>query len=381
MKERKLKILFIPSWYPSSRHPVAGVFIKEHAKAVSLYNDVVVIYNEGYDKDIKGLCRIISDKEEEGIRTIRVKHKKFSFPKVTYFAYLCSFWYGFKVLMKEGWYPDIIHAHVYSAGVPAVILGKLYRIPVVITEHWSGYARKVLHGIEFYKMRFALNRANVILPVSDSLKKAIKSYGISGNFKIVPNTVDIGVFYPVDTLNEQKRILFVGLLTFLKGLPYLLQAIAKVKEKRDDFVLDIIGDGPERKKYEELTRSLGLSEIVHFHGFKSKSEVADFMRNSSFLVLPSLWENLPCVLIEAMASGLPIIASKIGGIPEIINNKIGVLVPPKDVDALANAIDWMLDHYKDYSKEEIVQYVKDKFSYKAVGKTIDKIYREIIRIG
>jgi len=138
------------------------------------------------------------------------------------------------------------------------------------------------------------------------------------------------------------------------------------------------GDGPNRSEYEELTNKLGLRDIVSFHGLKTKQEVAEFMRQCDFFVLSSLWENLPCVLIEAMASGLPIVATKVGGIHEIINEKVGVLVPPKDVKALTEAIDHMLDHYQDYSAREIAEYAFDRFSYEAVGRQLNEIYKELI---
>ena len=164
--EERLRILFLPAWYPSEVNLVAGVFIKEHAKAASLYNDIVVLY--GYSDLSPDLWKLyrVSEDVEDGIRTIRVKYgglpsyvKRLVFKnreEVKYPAssadsnklikilkrllgiplimvgdllYYWSLFATFRRLIKEGWKPDIIHAHVYSAGVPAVILGKLYRIP------------------------------------------------------------------------------------------------------------------------------------------------------------------------------------------------------------------------------------------------------------
>jgi len=264
--------------------------------------------------------------------------------------------------------------------VPAIILGKIYRIPVVITEHCSCFSRRILTRINILKARFAMNRAKIILPVSKDLEQVIKSYGIENTFEVIPNTVDTKIFYPPfkNNKNNRKRILLVALLSPVKGIPYLLKALAQLKAKRQDFVLDIVGDGPNRKEYEAMARELGLGDIVRFHGLKAKPEVAEFMRQCDFFVLPSLWENLPCVLIEAMASGLPVVATNVGGIPEIINKEVGILVPPKDVNALTRAIDYMLDHYQNYSLERISKYAKENFSYETVGKTLDNIYREVL---
>jgi len=152
--EKRLKILFIPAWYPSKQNSVAGVFIKEHAKAVSLYNEVIVLYSEGCDKDLNKTWKIISDKEEDGIRTIRIKHKKSPIPKTTYFIYLWSIKQAFKELLIEGWRPDIIHAHVFSAGVPAVILGKIYKIPIVITRALDWFSSSCIKKTGYIKSPF-----------------------------------------------------------------------------------------------------------------------------------------------------------------------------------------------------------------------------------
>ena len=381
MKEhRKLRVLFLPAWYPTAKNPVAGIFIMEHAKAVSLYNDVIVLYSEETGKGVKGLYETISDEIEDGIRTIRIKHKKSPLPKTSIFIYIWSIFAAVRKLLKEGWVPDIIHAHVYSAGVPAVILGKIYKIPVVVTEHWTAFPRHALRKSDVLKARFAMNRAKIILPVSKDLEGAIKYYGIRNRFRVVPNVVNTEIFYPSLNKNtsDKKRILLVSLLSPIKGIPYLLQALAQLKEKRKDFVLDIVGDGPNRQEYEDLTKKLQLDETVKFHGLKTKEDVAEFMRDCDFFVLPSLWENLPCVLIEAMASGVPVISTDVGGIKEMINENVGLLVSPKDTEALEKAIEYILDNYTNYSPGKIAEYARGKFSYAVVGRQLDVIYKEVL---
>lgn len=377
--KKRLKILFIAGWYPSKKNPVTGIFIKEHAKAVSLYNDVTVLCSENIDHSINNLYKIEND-IEDGIRTLWIRYRKPLIPKTTYFICLWCIFQGFRKLMNEGRKPDIIHAHVFSAGAPAVILGRIFKIPVVITEHWSGFPRHLLGKTDILKARFAMNRAKIVLPVSKSLEKAIKSYGIKNVFKVVPNVVDTKIFYPSlkKDMNKIKKLLLVALLLPIKGIPYLLQALAQLKQKRQDFILDVVGDGPDREEYEKLAKELKLNNVVKFHGLKTKLEIAEFMRNSNFFVLPSLWETLSCVLIEAMASGLPIIASNVGGIPEILNKDIGILVKPKDIDELIKAVDYMLDYYQDYSSDKISQYAKERFSYESVGKVLTEVYEEII---
>ncbi len=420
--EKRLKILFLPTWYPSEAHPVAAIFIKEHARAASLYNDIVMLY--AYPDPSPRRCKLsqVSEGIEDGIRTIRVKYRyyegifaylkklifkdgsvkqpfsfsatnkpisalkePFKIPRVVIreSLYYCSIFAAFRRLVKEGWKPDIIHAHIFIAAVPAILLGKLYRIPVIITEHYTIFPLHKLSFLERVKARFAMNRANMILPVSNALKEAIEAYGIKNDFRIVPNVVNTEIFYPLPPQNEggrneSKKLLLVALLTPQKGVPYLLEALSQLREKRQDFALDIVGDGANRREYEELTRKLDLESMVKFHGLKLKAEVAAFMRNCDFFIQPSLWETFGVVYIEAMSCGKPVIASNIPGPNEFINQDIGILVPPKDVEALREAIEYMLDNYQSYSPEKIAQYTRERFGYEMVGKMLDKVYREVL---
>jgi len=414
---KKLKILFLPAWYPSEDDPVNGIFVKEHAKAASLYNDIVVLY--AYLDPLPQFKRFysISEEFEDGIRTIRVKYGGM----LTYLERLLSrtpkqnitsqsdfqegsptlfykalripgriirdfLWYGviystFRKLLKEGWRPDLIHAHIFAGGVPAVILGKIYKIPVVITEHWSGFLLRQLNGSLKIAARFAMNKADMILPVSKTLEEAIKTYGVKNRFRVVPNVVNNKIFFPSlkQTKNNKKRILLVTSFRGIKGISYLFQALSQLKKKRQDFILDIIGDGPNRSEYEELAGKLELDRIVKFYGPKPKKDVVEFMKKSDFFVLPSIFETFSIVCVEAMACGKPIIATNLPVFREKINKDVGILVPPKNVNGLAGAINYMLDHYQEYSSAKIFQYTRNKFSYEAVGKTLTQIYQETIK--
>jgi len=374
----KRKILFIARRYPSRKNPISGIFIKEHARAVSLYEEVIVITAE-YDRGLKNLYRINSN-IKDGIRVLRVSYRKSPIPKTTYLIYIWAILSAFRIIRKEGWVPDIIHAHIYTEGVPAIILKSLYGIPVVVSEHFSSFPRGMIRGFEKLKATFALNKANLIISVSENLIKHIKLYGIKNIFEVIPNTVDTKVFYPPieGEPRTTKRLLLVASLIPIKGIPYLLESLTILNEKRNDFVLGIVGDGQYRKQYEEYAYELGVKDKVKFHGFKTKREIAQFMRNADIFVLPSIWENLPCVLIEAMTCGLPIIATEVGGIPEIMNKKTGIMVPSKNKEALSSAISYMLDHVQDYSKEQIASYAKRQFSFEVVGKQFDNIYKELL---
>ena len=383
----RLKVLFLTSWYPTKDQPVSNVFVREHAKAVQLYNDVIVLHYAGADSSIKTLWRIEKETDEavaDGIPTYRIWYKPLPLIKVSYFIYFWSFFRVFGRIFYQDFQPDVVHAHLYNMGLIAVSFKKLYRFPVVITEHSSAFPRKLLSFQEILKAHLAFRLADQVLPVSHALQRAIERYYIRARFEVIPNAVNTNFFFP--TVNSKqsrthKNILFVGTLRPVKGVPNLLQALAQVRTKRDDWHLDILGDGPARIEYERLASSLRIDDKVCFHGLKRREEVAQFMRQAHIFVLSSLWENLPCVAIEAMASGLPIVATIAGGIPEIIHEEIGLLVPPNDTKCLAEALEHMLQHYMNYRAENIVTYAHSRFSYETVGKLFHNTYLKVLRKG
>jgi hypothetical protein len=170
MAHKRLKILFVAGWYPSERNPVTGIFVREHAKSAALYNDVVVLYSEGIARSVRGLYQI-ADRVEDDLRTIRVQYRKSPIPKTSYFIFLWAMFGAFRELTRDGFRPDVIHAHVYSAGAPAVLLGKRYGIPVVITEHFTGFPRGTVRGLEKLKAKFTFEGGEFGMRMSSKVGK------------------------------------------------------------------------------------------------------------------------------------------------------------------------------------------------------------------
>ena len=136
-----------------------------------------------------------------------------------------------------------------------------------------------------------------------------------------------------------KRVLFVGRLDPVKGAPLLIEAFARAAAEHPDASLTVVGDGPSRAQAETMARDLGLADRVAFLGFRSQAEVADLLEEADMLVLPSFAEGVPVVLMEAMASRIPVVASLVAGIPELVEDGVsGHLVPPGDVATLAARI-------------------------------------------
>ena len=361
-----------------------GVFVREHAKAVQLYDDVAVLHCLLPDPALPQPTwteREIDPALTEGIPTYRAWYRAEPVSKTAYFRFLQSVRRAYQVIISEGFRPDVLHAHIYEAGVAAVLLGKRHRLPVVITEQFSAFPRRLLSRHKVLKARWAFGQADRVLPVSAALQTSFERYGIHARFRRVPNVVDAGLFTPPSTPcppHDPIRLRFVGSLIPLKGVGFLLDALAQVQRQRQDWCLDLVGDGQDRAAFERQAADLGLAPQVTFHGWKTKTEVAGFMRQADLFVLPSLWDNMPCVIVEAMASGLPIVASDIGGIPEMVDAPvIGALAPPGDAGALAAVLLARLATL-DQTDRRLIASKAERFSMAVVGRSLHDIYEEVL---
>ncbi|MFA5134746.1 MAG: glycosyltransferase [Patescibacteria group bacterium] len=373
-----LKVLCIAGWYPNRKNPYEGIFIREHVYAIAKQHDVVVLYRDFNSSDSP-----LSDSVENGIRTIRFFAPAWMPKKLSYFLFT------FKIasivqnkLISQGWHPDLIHAHEYIAMLPALRLQKKLRIPAVSTEHSSTFPRHELSFFEQLIARYGLRRAAMILPVSSVVEQGLRDYGIKTGCTIIPNVVDTAIFNPSrqPQKNIKKKILVVASLIPVKGIDYLINAVAQLVKKRQDFVLEIVGDGTCAKAYKQLTEQLKLNNFIRFHGRQNKTIVSGFMKGCDFFVQPSLFETFGVTLIEAMACGKPIVASNAGGISCLITEDIGLLVTPKNSIALQHAINTMLDSFHHYSALDIARHARENFSYEVVGKKISELYKKVLAI-
>ena len=375
------KILVISRWYPSEEKPIHGIFVKDFVKAKSLYNDVTVLYGNLTSEGNPRFPYEIQDQVEDGIRTIRFIYKRRPL-RLHRLINLIGFIDCLSKISKEGLKPDIIHFHEYLASIPAFIYAKIKHIPLVITEHYSGFIRKNLTFFERFLAKIIMNRADIVLPVSYFLKSHIENYATKCRFEVVPNIVDVSIFkitaHVINKNDEIKQMLTVASLFPNKGISYLLEALSSLKKVRTDFHLDIVGDGEIKGELEKQKSELGLDKFVTFHGRKAKSEVAEYMSKCDFYVLPSLFETFGCVIIEAMACGKPIVATNCGGPNEIITSESGIIVESANPKALMDGISYMMDNYCEYSAENISRCAIENYGLEAVGQKLNQIYRKVI---
>ena len=302
------------------------------------------------------------------------------FPKSVLFAYQME---------RE----NINHIHAHFASHPAAAGFVIHRL-VGISYSFTA------HGSDLHRDRHMLCEkaaaATFVVAISNYNKEMIVSE-CQGNYrdkvKVIHCGVDTGVFQirsaetPYEKGGHPFMILCVGTLHEVKGQAYLIEACCKLQERGVDFACHFVGDGPDKLALTALAAQAGLSEQVHFHGPQKQERIAQLLQEADVLVAPSVptrdgrREGIPVVLIEAMSSGVPVVASDLSGIPELVlDGRTGLLVPPKDVVALAAALE---RYYRDpvlrkrlslTGREKVV----DQFDlYKNAAKLVRQIGVEV----
>jgi glycosyltransferase involved in cell wall biosynthesis len=256
------------------------------------------------------------------------------------------------------------------------------------------------HGYDIYDLPFrneqyrgkitnVLNEASAIVSVSNEIQKLmIEQLHTSNEIVVIPNGYDPLSFHEMSRQKcreqlklpqDKKIILTVGYLAPEKGQRILIESSRKVLESRKDVLFVLVGDGTDRKLLEDKIQEYKLKERFILAGKKKHSEIPVWMNAADILCIPSLSEGVPTVLFEALGCGIPVVATSVGGIPEIIqNDNHGVLLPPDDKVALTNALANALQ--KNWNRPEIIEYSKN-FTWEGISNSILNLYKKILTVS
>ena len=379
-KERK-HIVFLVRWYPHRYDPMFGLFVQRHAEAASLFNDVTVIYTHGIEchkKDtdtIRPKFEIVRTKESN-VDTIRVYYKKTKSKILS----LIRFYRANAMALKMCGNIDLIHVHILTRlGIIAWIQNLLHKTPYIITEHWSRY----LPGNDFNGFlrklftKIVVSRAKTVTTVTENLANAMRSHGLENdNYVVLPNVVNLDMFHISKKDNNPCKIIHISCFEDKsKNISGLLESLKTVEEKGLDFQCTLIGDGMDFELIKDKVSALQLINKVQFTGLLEGQALADELSSGDFLVLSSNYENMPVVILEALASGLPVVSTDVGGIREMVDYSRGILVKPRDKESLAEAIIKMIGTHKNYDAELLRKSVMEKYGYESVGKYLDTLYK------
>ena len=382
-----MNILFITPWYPCVEYPYGGIFIREYAKALQNQCEVTVLHCRVVDRKIHrkwSLNQINDINMSDGVPSYRVDLQHSKVPGVDFIGSLWSAYRAAVILSKTIGRPDVIHGHVYVTGLVSLLLGMRFKAPVVISEHFTAFARGLLSGCQIFKAKIAFRFADVVLPVSHALQTTLERHGIKAKFQIVPEVVNTGIFAYAprkNSPNRALRLLTVTTLTAHKGLVPLFHALTMVQWEGQPWQLDVVGGGPEAMALHQCVRDLGLSANVHFCGKKLKSDVAQMMQEADLFVLPSLYETFSAATAEALASGLPAIVTRCGGPEEFVNEQSGRIVLPGDAKELAEAVEYMIRHLSEFDRKAIAREASQRFGSVGVANTLVALYGRLIIRG
>lgn len=282
---------------------------------------------------------------------------------------------------------DVIHSHGYRSDITA-LLATRGKIPVVSTLH--GFTPKSWR-VRLYEIvqQMMLKQMDMLIPVSDAIKAEVLSFGIPyEKISTLPNIVDIetlsqlnpsSVFQDIGLSRETLRMVYVGRLSIEKGLDVLLNACIILKKLNIPFHLILVGDGPLKEKYESLIHDQMLECQINFMGFRR--DATRITAAADVLVLSSRTEGLPLVVLEAMAIGVPVVASRVGGLPELIQQYVnGILFDSGDAKGLADALAWLQQHRDRLTEMAIKgrQLINERYNPQQWIEGLTNIYRKTI---
>lgn len=299
-------------------------------------------------------------------------------PKLATIPFLLSF---ANLIGKRARGSDIIHCNWSLSGLAAYLSMFRHKTPYVITVQGSDIF-KTRH-IPFVRtfIGLALKKAEHIIALSEDLKSATSGFGVPlEKITVIPNGVNIEQFPMGDKSERKTQIIFVGSLIERKGVNYLIEAMAIVKEKHSNYQLLLIGEGRDRDNFEKLVTRLGLEKTVIFMGTQPQQRVSELMQESRLFVLPSIEEGQGVVLVEALASGTPCVGSRVGGIPDVITPEVGRLVEPGDVKGLTEAINIYLEDDELWRKasQKARERVESTYDWFALAEKMIGIYDQVL---
>ncbi len=374
-----MKVLIIARGYPSEKYRMNGIFEFDQAKAL-VKSGVDVIYAA---VDVRSIRRWrkwgIEIKTIEGVKIYIFIIPFGRIPKpILRGISKIGLVYLYKRIIKEQGKPDVMHAHFLGVGYIASIIKKKYNIPFVLTEHWSDLMKPTLKKGVFKVAQTAYSLADKIIAVSKGLKGVIAEK-FHKEAIYIPNIVDKSLFTYVHKTDENS-FLFVstGGLIYRKRMDLTIEAFIEAFRNNDKVSLTIFGEGSERQKLLEIIKANAMERRIKLMGLQSRKVISEYLKKSDCFVLASQAETFGVVYIEAMASGLPVIATKCGGPESFVNEENGIIVPVDNKEALIEAMKYMYVNATKYNKENISNKTKEMFSDSEVARQLVELYKEAI---
>lgn len=371
--------MIVSSGLPSEKYPLIGIFEFDQAKALKQAGNSVSFLAVDLRSALRwrkwGITKGVKDGVDYYIYNFPVGRLPLSI------ICLIGTWclkQLFRIAVKDHGEPDIIHAHFTEMGCITSRLKLGDSIPYIITEHSSKMNQYVISDELKICASEAYNNAKVVVSVGSCLANNI--YRHTGCKPIViPNIIDTELFFRCKKKkHEGFHLVTTSNLIILKRTWQILQALAMIDPSVIDFKLTVIGDGTEKDTLLYWREVLHLSERVDIVGYKSRESIASIYETADAFIMVSSSETFGVAYVEAMAAGLPVIATRCGGPEDFVNSSNGILVDVDDIIQISCAIKKIYNKRDSFDEDSLREFVRSSFSPNIIAEKLMKIYNEII---
>jgi len=348
-----LKIAVVSRYFPSSAEPWQGRSAYQTIRALNSQANVHVFYPElAYPSFLMPRTRLYQGLDlNYAPPDVNVSYHEY--PAIPLISRPFNGPMAARALMAHvrAFRPDLIFGvFLYPDGYAALQIAKKLRVPLVVMGIGSD-----IHSLDRFGAvytRKVLEQADFLVTVSDDLRQKALSLGARADrSRPIINGCDLSVFRVRDRREARQQlklakgasiVVYIGRMDLRKGLGELVEASAKLRRSRPDLQVYMVGEGPDRPQVAAAVRAANAEEYIHLLPPCPPDDVAIWMAAANLVTLPSYMEGCPNVVLEALACGRPVVATRVGGIPEIMSDSCGRLIPPRDAEALCQALDSVL---------------------------------------
>lgn len=383
-------ILWLPSWYPNEREPFNGDFIQRHAKAASLNDKIIVIFFTEFGETVRQQAKVVNaiNGNLEEI-TVYIPFKPFGIRFIDRIRYNFQFYrlsaIFLQTFFREHGLPLLVHVHVpVKAGNLALWIKKKFSVPYIVSEQSSTYLEQA--GKDYFKRRHWVYRQSVkrifsgallVTNVSRAVGEILQELFTIKQMSVIYNVVDTEMFRPALPDQSCFTYIHVSSLTEQKNIFGILGVFKRLASIRTDWKFLVVG--PYTSEIQSFIIKEKLDDLISLRGEVSHEIVANLMSQANALVLFSRHENFPCVVVESLCCGIPVIASDVAGINECVDKSNGMLVQSEDEDSLLRALLEIREVYHTYDHLSIAKEAAGRFSYPVIGENFKKLYEHAVQ--
>jgi len=384
-----MKILWLASWYPNPLEPSNGDFIQRHAEAVAeiVPIDVIHVLQTGRCVPVEKEIAITNKKNNLTEYIYAFAYKPSGNAAIDTLLYNISYFRFYKKILHQYFAasgkPDLIHVHVpVKAGLIAVRLLKKYNIPYIVSEQSSHY--EVSSPDYFFKRNFyfryntrhIFKYAAAVTNVSETIGKKLRSIFKIKKYYTIHNLVDTSLFFYNPKQQATKlRFIHVSAMGEQKNPSGIINALAALEVLYKDW--ECVFCGPFTEELRTVVKEKKLENYIQFRGEITYKQVAIEMQAADVFVLFSNHENFPCVVVEALCCGLPVVSSNAGGIGEAVNDGNGLLVDAGDIEALTQALLQAATQIDKYDRKKIAANAIALYNKKHIAEQFAELYKKI----